>query len=89
LQTCYDQLVETTSNNAPLLAFPNGKPYKDFTKMHCELSRKIGFKAAFSCAPGVVGAQSYMYSLPRFTAWDKNKIMFHLRMLRNSATLAR
>lgn len=63
-----------------LLAFPNGRPNKDYTAEHIEIIKELGFKAAVSTAWGAASSRSDIYQLPRFTPWDKSKVKFLARL---------
>jgi peptidoglycan/xylan/chitin deacetylase (PgdA/CDA1 family) len=52
-------------------AYPNGKPGTDFGPEHVQMVRDLGFKAAFSTAPGAARAGDDLHQLPRFTPWQR------------------
>jgi peptidoglycan/xylan/chitin deacetylase (PgdA/CDA1 family) len=54
-----------------LFAYPNGKPGTDFGPEHVLMVRELGFKAAFSTAPGAARAGDDMLQLPRFMPWQR------------------
>ena len=83
IQTCKHLISDLTGNNAPLFAYPNGKPGKDFTAEHEGMIRSAGFKAAFATSHGAMKQTDNRFSAPRFTAWDKSCLKFQLRMLMN------
>jgi peptidoglycan/xylan/chitin deacetylase (PgdA/CDA1 family) len=66
-----------------LFAYPNGKPGRDFTKLHAAMVGEAGFDAAFSTAWGSVGPSTPAFEIPRFTPWDRSRFRFGLRMLSN------
>lgn len=66
-----------------LFAYPNGKPDQDYLARDPEIIRELGFDAAFTTAWGAVDSQSDMMQLPRFTPWDRNRLPFGSRLIRN------
>jgi peptidoglycan/xylan/chitin deacetylase (PgdA/CDA1 family) len=80
------QCLETLLDRpVTLFAYPNGKPGKDYDRRGIGLARQTGFDAAFSTAHGAADARSDPFELPRFTPWDRGRIPFGLRLLRNLA----
>lgn len=69
-----------------LFAYPNGKPGADYKPEHAALVRELGFDAAVSTAWGAASFSSDIYQLPRFTPWDKSRLRFGIRLLRNLQT---
>ena len=63
-----------------LLAYPNGKPGRDYGPAAVDVARKLGFKCAVSTAPGVARTGSDVYQLPRFTPWDRTRLRFGARL---------
>ena len=63
-------------------AYPNGKSGLDFDERHIAIVREAGFAAAFSTAPGPVGASDNLYTLPRSRPWDASTFFYMLRLLR-------
>ncbi len=66
-----------------LFAYPNGKPQVDYLAKHAAMVREAGFTAAVSTAPGSADAGADLFQLPRFTPWDRQRLRFGLRLLRN------
>ncbi len=64
-------------------AYPNGRPGRDYRRVHVDLVREAGFDAAVSTARGVSRVGTDLYQLPRFTPWDRPDWRFGLRMARN------
>jgi peptidoglycan/xylan/chitin deacetylase (PgdA/CDA1 family) len=83
IQACKRVISDLTGNDTPLFAYPNGRPGKDFTPEHETMVRRAGFKAAFSCSHGAMKQSDNHFSVPRFTAWDKTRLKFQMRMLMN------
>lgn len=66
-----------------LFAYPNGKPGADYLPEHPELARELGFDAAVSTAWGAADIRTDLFQIPRFTPWDRTRLRFGARMLRN------
>jgi peptidoglycan/xylan/chitin deacetylase (PgdA/CDA1 family) len=66
-----------------LFAFPNGKPGRDYHAEHVAMVREAGFTAAVSTAWGAANRQADRFQLPRFTPWDRQRLPFGLRLVRN------
>lgn len=71
-----------------LFAYPNGKPGTDYGPQAVEIVREAGFSAAVSTAWGTCTAASDRFQLPRFTPWDRTRLKFGLRMVRNATLRA-
>jgi peptidoglycan/xylan/chitin deacetylase (PgdA/CDA1 family) len=82
-------LEEMIDKKVTLFAYPNGRIEKDFDERHMAMVKESGFEAAFSTEPGVCCNLSNVWSLPRFTPWDRNSPRFCLRMLTNYFTPAK
>ncbi|MFJ3054887.1 polysaccharide deacetylase family protein [Herbaspirillum sp. NPDC087042] len=65
-----------------LFAYPNGKPGFDFDQRHVAMVREAGYIAAFTTASGSAGPEHEHYQIPRGRPWDRNPLMFGLRLLR-------
>jgi peptidoglycan/xylan/chitin deacetylase (PgdA/CDA1 family) len=57
-----------------LFAYPNGKPGNDFGSEHVQMVRDLGFRAAFSTAPGAARTGDDLHQLPRFTPWQQRPL---------------
>lgn len=66
-----------------LFAYPNGKPGEDYSPQTVEVVRSLGFDAAFSTQWGASGQGDDLLQIKRFTPWDKTRLRFGVRMLRN------
>jgi peptidoglycan/xylan/chitin deacetylase (PgdA/CDA1 family) len=66
-----------------VLAYPNGKPGRDYGPDSVEAARRLGFKCAVSTEPGVARAGSDVYQLPRFTPWDRTRLRFGARLAKS------
>jgi len=66
-----------------LFAYPNGRPNVDFQTKDAVIVKELGFKAAVSTAWGTAGIDSDLMRLPRFTPWDKTRLFFGARLIKN------
>lgn len=82
------QLETLLGEPVRLFAYPNGKPGQDYLPEHAKLVRELGFVAAVSTGWGAADGKSDLFQLPRFTPWDKRRIAFGTRLLRNYYTAA-
>ena len=69
-----------------LFAYPNGVPGRDYGRQHVQIIRQAGFRAAFTTAAGAARLGSDPYQMPRFTPWDRTRLRFGARMVRNLQT---
>jgi peptidoglycan/xylan/chitin deacetylase (PgdA/CDA1 family) len=66
-----------------VFAYPNGKPGEDYSPQNVEVVRSLGFNAAVSTQWGVSRKGDDPLQIKRFTPWDKTRLRFGLRLLRN------
>jgi peptidoglycan/xylan/chitin deacetylase (PgdA/CDA1 family) len=66
-----------------LFAYPNGRPDLDFQIKDAAIVKELGFKAAVTTAWGVARTDSDLMRLPRFTPWDKRRLFFGARLIKN------
>ena len=66
-----------------LFAYPNGRPDLDFQIKDAAIVKELGFKAAVTTAWGVAKTDSDLMQLPRFTPWDKTRLFFGARLIKN------
>lgn len=66
-----------------LFAYPNGRLSGDYTRIHAEIVKSLGFDAAVTTNWGACSAASDPYQLPRFTPWDRSAWRYGLRLLIN------
>jgi peptidoglycan/xylan/chitin deacetylase (PgdA/CDA1 family) len=62
-------------------AYPNGRPGRDYDKVHAEIVRAAGFNAAVSTAWGRAQAATDLYQIPRVAPWDRTSLRYALRLL--------
>ena len=77
------QLEEVICEPVHLFAYPNGRPGSDYLTEHVRMVREAGFRAAVSTVWGAAHGRNDIYQLPRFTPWDKSKLKYGLRLVRN------
>ncbi len=53
------------------LAYPNGRPGKDYDQRHSTMAQQLGFQAAVSTSVGVARCGDDVFQLPRFTPWHR------------------
>lgn len=76
-------LESILGESVSVFAYPNGKPGRDYDARHVQMVREAGFSAAVSTSPGVSRSSSDLWQLPRFTPWDRTRLKFGLRLVRN------
>jgi peptidoglycan/xylan/chitin deacetylase (PgdA/CDA1 family) len=79
------ELQEITGEPVLLFAYPNGVPGTDYAIGHAAMARDCGFSAAVSTAWGAASRRSDRYQLPRFSPWDRTRLRYGVRLLRNLA----
>ncbi|MCW5632289.1 MAG: polysaccharide deacetylase family protein [Rubrivivax sp.] len=77
------QLEDVLGERVGLFAYPNGKPGEDYSARSVALVREAGFDAAVSTVWGVSTSATDRFQLKRFTPWDRSRLRFGVRMLRN------
>lgn len=77
------QLEQLLDRRVGLFAYPNGHPHHDYGAEHVRMVREAGFDAAVTTAPGVSSRSSDRFQLPRFAPWDRTRLRYGLRLLRN------
>lgn len=81
-----DALQSLLDSRIGLFAYPNGRPGSDYLPVHVDMVRKLGFDAAVSTSWGAATARSSSHELPRFTPWDRSRLRFGARLVRNLLT---
>ena len=78
------QALEAILDSAvDVLAYPNGKPDRDYDSRHVAMARRLGFRGAVSTAPGAAHTGDDLFQLPRFTPWDTSMPRWALRLWLN------
>ncbi len=81
-----DDLASIIGERPVLFAYPNGKPGLDYDARHVAMADRAGCRFAFSTQAGAADLTSAPLELPRFTPWDRTRLRFSLRALRNLRT---
>ncbi len=76
-------LEDLLGERVGLFAYPNGEPGEDYSPATVELVRRLGFDAAVSTQWGASRMGDDPLQIKRFTPWDKTRLRFGLRLLRN------
>ncbi|GAB3100014.1 polysaccharide deacetylase family protein [Aestuariicella hydrocarbonica] len=76
-------LQQWTGKPVQGFAYPNGKPEVDFDEETVSRVKALNFDYAVSTQWGVARPDSDMFTLCRFTPWDRTPYKFHLRLLKN------
>lgn len=81
-----DALQTLLGEKVGLFAYPNGKPGSDYLPdVHPGIVRELGFDAAVSTRWAAARRGEDLFQIPRFTPWDRSRLKFGLRLLRNLA----
>lgn len=67
-------------------AYPNGRPYVDFSSHHVAMVKRAGYASAVTTQWGTAEIGSSVYQIPRFTPWGKDPLRFMLQLGRNMMT---
>jgi peptidoglycan/xylan/chitin deacetylase (PgdA/CDA1 family) len=78
-----EQLSAIVGKPIRLFAYPNGKPGRDYNRVHVGIVKELGFLGAVSTAWGAAGRSTDVYQIPRFTPWDHRPTQFMMRLFRN------
>ena len=80
-----DYLQDLLGERIGLFAYPNGRRQSDYTQLHADMVRDLGFDAAVTTNPGASRFGDDVFQLNRFTPWDRQRLKFYLRLMRNLA----
>jgi len=69
-------------------AYPNGRPFSDYSSKHVEIVKQAGFKSAVTTQKGIGRDQTSVFQIPRFTPWGKGPFINSLQLMRNLLTEA-
>jgi len=79
-----DALQALLGEKVGLFAYPNGRPGTDYLpEVHPAIARELGFDAAVSTRWAAARRGEDVFQIPRFTPWDRDRLKFGLRLLRN------
>ena len=76
-------LEELLGERITVFAYPNGKPGEDYSPQSVEVVRSLGFVGAVSTQWGASRMGDDPLQIKRFTPWDKTRLRFGMRLLRN------
>lgn len=77
------QLERIIGAPVDVLAYPNGRPTRDYDARHMDQARRLGFRGAVSTAQGVARVGDDRFQLPRFTPWDSSVAKWLARLVMN------
>jgi peptidoglycan/xylan/chitin deacetylase (PgdA/CDA1 family) len=83
IQGSKDFLEQLLQERIGLFAYPNGKPGEDYSAENVAIVQKLNFDAAVSTQWGTSQKGGDHFQIRRFTPWDKSRLRFGLRLLRN------
>lgn len=67
-------------------AYPNGRPWVDFSYRHIEMLKTTGYDYAVTTQWGVARQDTSPYQIPRFTPWGPSRRKMSIQLLRNVFT---
>jgi peptidoglycan/xylan/chitin deacetylase (PgdA/CDA1 family) len=67
-------------------AYPNGRPYADFSRLHVDAVKRAGYRYAVTTHWGVAGASTSPFQIPRFTPWAEHDWHVTYQLVRNLMT---
>jgi len=67
-------------------AYPNGRPYADFSRLHVDAVKRAGYRYAVTTHWGVADASTSPYQIPRFTPWAERDWHVTFQLVRNLMT---
>ncbi|WP_284155041.1 polysaccharide deacetylase family protein [Sulfuricystis thermophila] len=76
-------LEDLLKERIALFAYPNGKLDRDYLPKHASMVKEIGFSAAVTTNWGINSFSSDEFQLSRFTPWERSRVGYGIRLLRN------
>lgn len=67
-------------------AYPNGRPYADFSHLHVDAVKRAGYRYAVTTHWGVASAVTSLFQIPRFTPWAERDWHITFQLARNLMT---
>lgn len=67
-------------------AYPNGRPYADFSRLHVDAVKRAGYRYAVTTHWGVADAGTSPFQIPRFTPWAERDWHVTYQLVRNLMT---
>lgn len=68
-----EQLAAMVGGAIAGFAYPNGRPYADFSRHHVQAVRRAGYGYAVTTHWGVANRQTSPFQIPRFTPWAQRE----------------
>lgn len=68
-----EQLEAMVAGRVDGFAYPNGRPYADFSRLHVDAVKKAGYTHAVTTHWGVAKPETSVFQIPRFTPWAKRE----------------
>lgn len=67
-------------------AYPNGRPYADFSRLHVDAVKRAGYRYAVTTHWGVADGSTSPFQVPRFTPWAERDWHVTYQLVRNLLT---
>ena len=67
-------------------AYPNGRPYADFSRQHVDAVKRAGYHYAVTTHWGVASPATSLFQIPRFTPWAERDWHMTFQLARNLMT---
>lgn len=67
-------------------AYPNGRPFADFSRLHVDAVKRAGYKFAVTTHWGASTQVTSPFQIPRFTPWAEREWHITYQLMRNLAT---
>lgn len=64
-------------------AYPNGRPWLDFTHQHISMVKQLGYTHALTTQWGAANKDTSLFQIPRFTPWGPGQNHMALQVVRN------
>lgn len=68
-----EHLESIVAGSVQGFAYPNGRPYADFSRFHVDAVKKSGYTHAVTTHWGVTTSDTSVFQVPRFTPWAKRE----------------
>lgn len=77
-------LESITRSKISCFAYPNGRPYVDFSSQHIAMAKSAGYDCAVTTQWGTATRGTSKYQIPRFTPWGPDPMHMSFQVIRNS-----
>lgn len=81
-----ERLQAITRGGVHGFAYPNGRPYADFSRLHIDAVKQAGYRYATTTHWGVATAATSLWQIPRFTPWAEQRWRGAYQLGRNLLT---